>query len=178
MIGIVQLSGTVRAVVIAVVVAGFVELPIRAIPCPQDRPAPSGSADRQAHGQLKSAPKKQGAALTEYKNVLYGFCFSLPQDWRGYSIVVSRWQGASMGGGKIVQQGPIIIIRDPRGPQPTHGKTSPSWYSLEISGALFNVKRLMLPQPRTGPVSLGATADTCLLFRRATTMDLALGGRK
>lgn len=118
MIGIVRLWGTVRVVVIAVVIAGFIELPGRAITYPQGLPAPSGPPGRQADGQPKSTPRSRPGSLVQYKNLQYGFCFSLPEDWRGYSIVIDRWHGYSISsgsrGGKPVQQGPIITIRDPR----------------------------------------------------------------
>jgi len=49
-----------------------------------------------------------------YKNTQYGFSFSLPEDWKGYSIVSSQWQGASLNGGANVESGPMISIRNPQ----------------------------------------------------------------
>lgn len=52
-----------------------------------------------------------------YKNTQYGFNFSLPEDWKGYSIVTSEWEGLAIGGTsgeKVVETGPMISIRDPR----------------------------------------------------------------
>ena len=51
-----------------------------------------------------------------YDNVQYGFTFSLPPSWQGYSIVTSTWNGTAIDGpsaGKVVESGPVIMIRHP-----------------------------------------------------------------
>jgi hypothetical protein len=110
-------STTVPSVMIALAIAGVATLPAEARSCPREQPTPSGD-ERPASGQPRSTPKKQEVAPIEYRNLQYGFCFSLPEDWRGYTIVLSHWQGRFIGpgsnAGKIVQHGPIISIRDPR----------------------------------------------------------------
>jgi hypothetical protein len=55
-----------------------------------------------------------GTAL-EYRNTQYGFSFSLPASWKGYSIVTGQWQGYVNGqqGDELAQQGPVISIRHP-----------------------------------------------------------------
>jgi hypothetical protein len=56
-----------------------------------------------------------GVAL-EYRNTQYGFRFSLPANWKGFSIVTDQWQGYISGqqGDELAQQGPLISIRHPR----------------------------------------------------------------
>lgn len=52
-----------------------------------------------------------------YSNSKYGFSFSLPESWRGYTIVRSTWEGAAVGDQsteKIVETGLIISIRHPQ----------------------------------------------------------------
>ncbi|HEY8910524.1 MAG TPA: YjgB family protein [Desulfosporosinus sp.] len=53
-----------------------------------------------------------------YKNAEYGFNFTLPASWKGYSVVSSLWEGLAMGsqqnGQTVVETGPIISIRDPK----------------------------------------------------------------
>jgi hypothetical protein len=53
----------------------------------------------------------------EYINNQYGFRFSLPQDWKGYSIVTSTWNGDSVSrNGEVIVnalQGGMISIRNP-----------------------------------------------------------------
>ncbi|MBL4934177.1 hypothetical protein JK636_00230 [Clostridium sp. YIM B02515] len=53
----------------------------------------------------------------KYDNIQYGFTFTLPESWSGYKILTNRWEGLSLGqqnGEKIVETGPLIIIRHPQ----------------------------------------------------------------
>ena len=61
----------------------------------------------------KSATKKS-LSIIEYRNGQYGFSFSLPESWKGYSIVEDKWEGSAPGSGVTVEQGPIILIRHPQ----------------------------------------------------------------
>ena len=52
-----------------------------------------------------------------YSNTNYGFNFSLPNSWKGYSIINSTWEGLKIGGQNgetIVETGPLISIRHPQ----------------------------------------------------------------
>ncbi|AGL01885.1 hypothetical protein [Desulfoscipio gibsoniae] len=52
-----------------------------------------------------------------YRNTQYGFSFSLPESWKGYSIVTDKWEGSapeSPQGVKTVETGPMISIRHPQ----------------------------------------------------------------
>ena len=65
----------------------------------------------------KVIPVDNGAITTdssvEYSNVDYGFTFSLPNDWKGYSIVKNTWEGNSLKDTISNETGPKIIIRNP-----------------------------------------------------------------
>lgn len=61
----------------------------------------------------RSANKKS-SSIIEYRNTQYGFSFSLPESWKGYSIVEDKWEGSALGGDVTVEQGPIILIRHPQ----------------------------------------------------------------
>ena len=52
----------------------------------------------------------------EYTNTQYGFRFSLPATWEGYSIVTDTWQGHAVdsGGEILAEEGPMISIRHPQ----------------------------------------------------------------
>jgi len=57
---------------------------------------------------------------TVYRNNQYGFSFSLPESWQGYSIVNEKWEGLPPGGEQgdpqgdaTVEIGPMISIRHP-----------------------------------------------------------------
>jgi hypothetical protein len=57
----------------------------------------------------------QNQQQVEYRNTEYGFSFSLPISWKGYSIETSSWDGNSpdQQGDVVVEKGPIISIRHP-----------------------------------------------------------------
>lgn len=51
-----------------------------------------------------------------YENADYGFRFSLPDSWKGYTIVTEQWEGLSLAGseaGKVVETGTKLSIRSP-----------------------------------------------------------------
>ncbi len=62
-----------------------------------------------------SLPSTQPEKTIEYHNSEYGFSFSLPASWKGYSIITDEWQGYTYNGQNevIVEKGPIISIRHP-----------------------------------------------------------------
>lgn len=52
----------------------------------------------------------------EYRNTQYGFSFSLPISWKGYSILEDKWTGYKTGvsGDEVAETGPMIFIRNPQ----------------------------------------------------------------
>jgi hypothetical protein len=48
-----------------------------------------------------------------YKNTEYGFTFSLPLSWQGYSIVKSTWSGNALSD-TAAPSGPKLLIRNPK----------------------------------------------------------------
>ncbi|MFS8514602.1 MAG: hypothetical protein LOD87_12915, partial [Planifilum fulgidum] len=51
-----------------------------------------------------------------YRNETYGFRFALPESWRGYSVILGRWEGEAVEGpqaGETVETGPMISLRHP-----------------------------------------------------------------
>ena len=46
-----------------------------------------------------------------YENIRYGFCFYLPETWKGYSIIEEKWEGTN--NGETVETGPQLLIRHP-----------------------------------------------------------------
>lgn len=52
-----------------------------------------------------------------YKNTLYGFSFTLPASWKGYSIIEEKWEGQALGGSEgeqVIETGPLLSIRHPQ----------------------------------------------------------------
>lgn len=63
-----------------------------------------------------AAPDLEKEALV-YKNTQYGFRFTLPDSWQGYSIVTEKWEGLAIGGTKsqeVIETGPWLSIRHPQ----------------------------------------------------------------
>jgi len=49
-----------------------------------------------------------------YKNTKYGFNFTLPVSWKGYSVIEDKWTGQTIDSKKSVSsEGPKILIRNP-----------------------------------------------------------------
>jgi len=62
-----------------------------------------------------SAPTDaQKSAVLVYVNRQYGFRFDLPADWKGYRILMQRWDGTTQDEPQRKEYGPRILIRDPR----------------------------------------------------------------
>jgi len=67
-------------------------------------------------GRSTAAKPLSGLPL-RYHNVQYGFTFSLPTDWNGYSILIQQWDAEleSADYQKVIgtEHGPIIVLRNP-----------------------------------------------------------------
>ncbi|MDD5165055.1 MAG: Gmad2 immunoglobulin-like domain-containing protein [Candidatus Pacebacteria bacterium] len=48
-----------------------------------------------------------------YTNTNYGFTFTLPVDWQGYSIVANTWNGTALTN-TVASSGPKLLIRNPK----------------------------------------------------------------
>lgn len=67
-------------------------------------------------------------ATIEYQNSEYGFSFTLPATWKGYSILTDSWQGyLNSQNNVIVTQGPIISIRNPQWTSTIPRQDIPIW---------------------------------------------------
>lgn len=101
--------------------------------------------------------QESGSVL--YRNTEYGFTFSLPESWTGYSIVTDKWEGYAVGGpraGQVVETGPQISIRHaewtaqhPRQDIPIMIFTLDQWNALQQQGG-FSVSAAPI-----GPTELG-----------------------
>ena len=67
-----------------------------------------------------SSSQNQAASTTTtnsssilYKNTQYGFNFTLPKSWQGFSTIIGIWEGNDITSGKVTETGPKISIRHP-----------------------------------------------------------------
>ncbi len=92
---------------------------------PVATPSPSPSASVQASPSatlslVPSGSASPSASATQtvltYNNAEYGFSFSLPQSWKGYTIVTSKWEGSIQDGkgNNLTKNGPELSIRHPQ----------------------------------------------------------------
>lgn len=76
------------------------------------------AADDKSEPPAPATGTTSGAVQSDeilYENTQYGFTFSLPESWKGYTTVTEQWTGTTPGdsGDKTVQTGPEILIRHP-----------------------------------------------------------------
>ena len=69
----------------------------------------STSPDQQGKQKASAEPSTDA---TLYKNAKYGFTFSLPEGWKGYTVVSDEWEATDAQKG-VVERGPIVDIRPP-----------------------------------------------------------------
>jgi hypothetical protein len=62
--------------------------------------------------QAKQETAEPATGGVEYTNTKYGFRFSLPNGWKGYTIVTEQWEASDAQKG-TVERGPIVYIRHP-----------------------------------------------------------------
>jgi hypothetical protein len=94
--------------------------------------------------QAKSASAEPSTDAIIYKNAKYGFTFSLPEGWKGYTIVSEEWEATDAQKG-VVERGPIVYIRppgwskeNPRQDIPIMVFTSAQWESVEHGDFFMN----------------------------------------
>ena len=67
--------------------------------------------------------------MLKYRNAEYGFTFSLPASWQGYSVLAEQWEGkthlASVDTEVVTERGPVIVIRHPQWKDSDHYQDIP-----------------------------------------------------
>jgi len=126
-----------------------------------DQPQQPGQKEEQQQQQPAGESNEADADSIIYKNTSYGFNFSLPQNWKGYTIVNSQWEGLATGDAQeaaIVETGPLISIRhpqwaadNPRQDIPIMVFTTSQWNSLQENE--FHIGAAPI-----GPKELGSNA--------------------
>lgn len=60
-------------------------------------------------------PVPVASTKIEYKNTTYGFAFTLPESWKGYTVIGDTWTGTNLNVEPVqTVSGPKIIIRHPQ----------------------------------------------------------------
>jgi len=110
----------------------------------------------------KSANQKS-LSIIEYRNSQYGFSFSLPESWKGYSIVEDKWEGYDLGS-VTVEQGPTILIRHPQWTSANPRQDIPIMiFSLNQWGSL-QLGKFQISAAPIGPKELGRNSKYVFLL--------------
>jgi hypothetical protein len=99
--------------------------------------------------EAAAQPVSPATQTIEYHNTDYGFCFTLPLSWSGYSIESGNWEGFA--NGETVTKGPTISIKNPdaeRQDIPIMIFTQSQW--LAMQKGKFNVSAAPFPPSELG----------------------------
>ena len=139
-----------KRMTLSVAIAGFV-LILAAGCSSQGNSIPSGSTPTPT----ASTSSSTNSNSISYKNTKYGFTFSLPASWTGFSIVNSKWQGNDVKTGAISETGPMISIRHPlwtaahlRQDIPIFIFSTSQWSSIQKS--IFHIGAAPIPPSELG----------------------------
>jgi len=96
----------------------------------------------------------------EYRNTQYGFTFSLPLSWKGYSIITENWKGFPVD--EPTDQtikGPEIFIRHPLWTAVNPRQDIPIMIFTPAQWDLIQQEKLSLGAAPIGPSELGRNAE-------------------
>jgi hypothetical protein len=92
----------------------------------------------------------------EYKNTEYGFSFSLPESWQGYSIITDKWEGQMVKAtNSTTVTGPKILIRHPAWTSANPRQDIPIMIFTPDQWALIQQEKLAIGAAPIGPSELG-----------------------
>ena len=105
----------------------------------------------------------EGAAAVEYRNTDYGFTFSLPESWQGYSLVTEQWEGFpnntnGPNQGDAPVHGPEILIRHPEWTASNPRQNIPIMVFTLAQWALVQQEKLSVGAAPIPPTELGRNA--------------------
>ncbi len=111
-------------------------------------------------GRTKSPTQERtGNTTINYVNTWYGFDFSLPESWKGYSIVNDMWKGTPAGSDKTVAKGPIILIRHPAWSREKPRQDIPIMIFTTEQWDELQKEKFHIGEAPTGPGELGRNSQ-------------------
>lgn len=93
-----------------------------------------------------------------YRNAEYGFDFTLPSSWSGYTIVSQEWEGRSLEEstmGQITEKGPKLLIRHPLWTKENPREDIPVMVFTLAQWQKVSEEKLSLGAAPIGPTELG-----------------------
>ena len=96
------------------------------------------------------------ATQIEYKNTEYGFDFSLPTNWKGYTIISDNWKGNIVDAQPSQSiKGPEIFIRNPLWTKDNPYQDIPIMIFTYDQWSLIQLEKLSVSAAPIGPSELG-----------------------
>jgi hypothetical protein len=133
---------------------------------------PSPETSPQVVKPTTSKPRSREPKSIKYRNTKYGFTFSLPATWKGYSAVESTWDGGDNSGPhgyEVSERGPEITLRNP---QSTSSQPYQDIFIMVFSHAQWDSLEQGNFSVTAAPVGPGRTwAQSQIRIRRAPTND-------
>ena len=120
----------------------------------------AGVPDYLVHFAVKTNVMDAGQSIT-YTNSQYGFTFTLPASWQGYSIATTTWTGYApcLSGDCTTETGSQILIRNPQWTSENNWQPIPIMvFTLDQWNALLQEKFSVSPAP-VNPSELGHNAN-------------------
>lgn len=117
---------------------------------------------KNASGKWLISSASLGEYSTEdsiiYRNTKYGFDFTLPKSWSGYTIVTESWQGRSLEGstsGQVTETGQKLLIRHPQWTKEKPREDIPVMVFTIAQWQLVSEEKISLGAAPIGPTELG-----------------------
>jgi hypothetical protein len=111
--------------------------------------------------QTTDRPRRR--KVITYKNKKYRFSFTLPDTWKGYSIVVGEWDGAVFdedGSGPVrFEKGPQLTIRHPRWTNDVPWQDIPIMVFTHAQWKFVEQQRIEVSAAPIGPSEIGRNAE-------------------
>ena len=96
----------------------------------------------------------------KYINTQYGFSISLPDSWKGYTVVSENWTGTNVDDPKVPNiKGPEILIRHPLWTASILRQDIPVMIFTPSQWGLIQQEKLSLGAAPIGPSELGRNAN-------------------
>jgi len=89
-----------------------------------------------------------------YHNTHYGFCFLLPADWKGYTIVSEKWSGTVLDTQKT-ESGPQLLIRHPKWTKDDRWQDIPIMIFTPSQWKIVAADNMAVSAAPIGPAQLG-----------------------
>lgn len=126
-----------------------------------DMPASKSTADNST-SSASITPKQDASQNASksivYKNAEYGFNFTLPESWNGYTIVTGKWKESTSGDlpdNETAQTGPMISIRHPLWTSENPRQDIPIMIFTPTQWSLLQQDKFHIGAAPIGPSELG-----------------------